>query len=57
MFNECNTETDEETFDADWNYKTKIYLVIIDLLKTQLNVRCEAYSSILEVYGCIPTLY
>lgn len=57
MFDECNTETDEETFDADWNYKTKIYLVIIDLLKTQLNVRCEAYSSILEVYGCIPTLY
>ncbi|CAI6351600.1 unnamed protein product [Macrosiphum euphorbiae] len=54
MFDESNTETDE---DADWNYKTKIYLVIIDLLKTQLNVRCEAYSSILEVYGCIPTLY
>jgi hypothetical protein len=56
MFDECNTKTDEKTFDADWNYKT-IYLVIIDLLMIQLNVRFEAYSFILEVYGCILTLY
>jgi len=57
-FDECNTETDEETFVVDRNYKTKMYLVIIGLLTAQLNVRCEAYLSILEVYyGSIPTLY
>jgi len=51
------TKTIEKTFDAKENCRTKIYFVIIDRLKTQLNTRCEAYLSILETFGCIPTLY
>lgn len=46
-----------ETFETKQNYKTEINFVIIDRLKNQLNIRCEAYLSILETYGCIPTLY
>jgi len=38
------------------NFQINTFYIIIDTLTTRLKIRSEAYSDILNIFGCIPML-